>query len=348
MKKFCSQNCGTSPLSILSIQDLHVYYETGRGTTRAVDGVTFDVPEGHVVGLVGESGCGKTTAARAITRVIPKSASIVSGRIIYDGKDLLQLSNRDMAALRWREIAFIPQSAMNSLDPVYRVGSQIIEILRDRGGFDRQRARRRAVELFEMVGLDDKRLRDYPHQFSGGMRQRAAIAFALALEPRLIIADEPVTALDVIVQRQILDTFKDLQERLGLSVILVTHDISVVAFSCDEVVVMYAGQVAEAGPTAAVLAEPVHPYTMGLYNAFPDLQRSAGTLVPIDGNPPDLTLTQTGCRFADRCPFVLDECEREAPSLIQANEGHTAACWRRGEAAALRRQAEEVTTWQRS
>ncbi len=312
---------------------------------HAVDGVSFDVPEGQMVGLVGESGCGKTTVARAITRVMPKTATIAGGSMLFDGQDLATLPERDMSAFRWRDIAFIPQSAMNSLDPVYRVESQIVEVLVDRGGVDKQRARARAVELFEMVGLDARRLRDYPHQFSGGMRQRAAIAVALALEPKLVIADEPVTALDVIVQRQVLDTFKDLQRRLGISVILVTHDISVVAYACEQVVVMYAGKVAETGPTDTVLSRPNHPYTMGLYNAFPDLKRTGGTLIPIEGAPPDLLAPPPGCPFAERCPFAEPRCRETPPPLLDMAPGHRAACWRSDESDALRRQAEKVETW---
>lgn len=332
---------------ILSIQDLSVHYRTDRGSIQAVDGASLDVPAGAVVGLVGESGCGKTTAARAITGVIPSNATIAGGRILFDGQDLAGLSNRQMEPLRWREIAFIPQSAMNSLDPVYRVGAQVMEVLVDRGGFDRSRARARSAELFDMVGLDPSRLRDFPHQFSGGMRQRAAIALALALEPRLIIADEPVTALDVVVQRQVLDVFKSLQERLGLSVILVTHDISVVAYTCDQVVVMYAGQVVESGPVGTVLSSPFHPYTMGLYNAFPDLQSSGGTLVPIDGSPPDLMHPPPGCRFRERCPFAEARCT-EPPAMEQVQQDHLAACWRTGEAATLRARAEDPATWERA
>ena len=330
---------------ILSIQDLTVHYRTDRGAIQAVDRASFDVPSGKVVGLVGESGCGKTTAARSITGVIPANAGIVGGRILFDGRDLVGLSNREMGSVRWRDIAFIPQSAMNSLDPVYRVGAQVMEVLVDRGGLDRARARARSAELFEMVGLDPSRLGDYPHQFSGGMRQRAAIALALALEPRLIVADEPVTALDVVVQRQVLDVFKALQVRLGLSVVLVTHDISVVAYTCDQVVVMYAGQVVESGPVATVLSSPFHPYTMGLYNAFPDLKRSGGTLVPIEGSPPDLMYPPPGCRFRERCPFALPDC-LETPALAAVEQDHRAACWRSGEAADLRRRAEDPATWQ--
>ena len=335
------------PPPILSIRGLQVHYRTDRGVIRAVDGASFDVPAGAVVGLVGESGCGKTTAARAITGVIPANASVVGGEVVYDGRDLAGLSHRKMAPLRWREIAFIPQSAMNSLDPVYRVGAQVLEVLVDRGGYDRKRANARAAELFQMVGLDVKRLRDYPHQFSGGMRQRAAIALALALEPRLIIADEPVTALDVVVQRQVLDLFKALQRRLGLSVILVTHDISVVAYVCDQVVVMYAGKIVESGPVEAVLTRPSHPYTMGLYNAFPDLQRSGGRLVPIDGSPPDLIDPPKSCRFQARCPFQQPRCDAP-PDLEPVGDGHYAACWRADDAAELRRLAESPATWERS
>ena len=330
---------------ILSIQDLTVHYRTDRAPVQAVEAASFDVPAGAVVGLVGESGCGKTTAARAITGVIPANATIVGGRILFDGRDLAGLSHRQMVPVRWREIAFIPQSAMNSLDPVYRVGAQVMEVLVDRGGLDRTCARARSAELFEMVGLDPKRLRDYPHQFSGGMRQRAAIALALALEPKLIIADEPVTALDVVVQRQVLDVFKSLQERLGLSVVLVTHDISVVAYTCDQVVVMYAGQVVESGPVGTVLSTPFHPYTMGLYNAFPDLQSSAGTLVPIEGSPPDLTRPPPGCRFRDRCPFAEAKCA-EPPAMAAVEQDHSAACWRTGEAVTLRERASNPATWE--
>ena len=331
---------------ILSIQELSVHYRTDRGAIQAVDKASFDVPSGAVVGLVGESGCGKTTAARSITGVIPGNATIAGGGILFEGRDIAGLGHREMEPLRWREIAFIPQSAMNSLDPVYRVGAQLMEVLVDRGGMDRPRARARSAELFEMVGLDPQRLRDFPHQFSGGMRQRAAIALALALEPKLIVADEPVTALDVVVQRQVLDVFKELQVRLGLSVILVTHDISVVAYTCDQVVVMYAGQVVESGPVASVLSSPFHPYTMGLYNAFPDLQSSAGTLVPIDGSPPDLMDPPGGCRFRDRCPFAESRCA-QPPAMAGVGEGHAAACWRTAEAAALRAKAADPSTWER-
>ncbi len=335
-------------MPVLSVQDLHVHYRTPRGITRAVEGATFEVPEGQVVGVVGESGCGKTTMARAIIQVIAKNATITGGRILMDGVDLLSLGEAEMAPYRWREISFIPQSAMNSLDPVYRVETQIIEVLVKRGGLNKREARRRAVELFEMVGLDPKRLRDYPHQYSGGMRQRVAIALALALNPRLVIADEPVTALDVIVQRQVLDTFKELQDRLGISVILVTHDISVIAYTSDTVVVMYAGEVVESGPTAKVLSEPFHPYTMGLCNAFPDLHRNAGALVPIEGSPPDLIDPPPGCLFADRCPFAEPRCQASRSPLEDVAPGHQAACHRSDEAVALRRIAGEVGTWRRS
>ena len=264
--------------------------------------------------------------------MIPGNATIAGGAILFEGRDLAGLSHRQMEPIRWREIAFIPQSAMNSLDPVYRVGAQVMEVLVDRGGMGKAQAMARSAELFEMVGLDPSRLRDYPHQFSGGMRQRAAIALALALEPKLIIADEPVTALDVVVQRQVLDVFKELQVRLGLSVVLVTHDISVVAYTCDQVVVMYAGQVVESGPVADVLSSPFHPYTMG-------------TLVPIDSSPPDLMDPPPGCRFRDRCPFAQEKCI-ERPVMAAVGGGHAAACWRAGEAVALRSRAEDPATWE--
>lgn len=330
---------------ILNVKGLKVSYVTDAVTVHAVDDATFAIPRGAIVGLVGESGCGKTTVARALTRVMAKAARFEGGEAIFDGTDLLSLTDTEMNTLRWRDIAFIPQSAMNSLDPVYTIESQLNEVLIQRGGLDRRQARARAEELFDMVGIEPRRLRDYPHQFSGGMRQRVAIALALALEPKLIIADEPVTALDVIVQRQILDTLKALQARLGLSVILVTHDISVVAYVCDRIVVMYAGRVAESGDTATVLTAPFHPYTMGLYNAFPDLQSSQGLLTPIEGHPPDLSDPPPGCRFAPRCPFVQSRCRSGAVPLIDVGGGHFSNCLRADEAVDLRRDAERPETW---
>ena len=333
----------TDPL--LSVHDLRVAYRVGHRDLMAVDGASFDVPRGAILGLVGESGCGKTTVARTLTRVLAKNARIAGGEAVFEGADILALPERRMNALRWRDIAFIPQSAMNSLDPVYRVETQILEVLRQRGGMRSRAARARAAELFEMVGIEPRRLSDYPHQFSGGMRQRVAIALALALEPKLVIADEPVTALDVIVQRQILDTLLDLQRTLGISVILVTHDISVVAYVCDRVVVMYAGKVAEAGETRAVLDRPFHPYSMGLCNAFPDLHGAVGTLTPIEGAPPDLLDPPRGCRFAPRCPFAQPPCRSTDPEPADCGAGHLAACHRADEADALRPRAERVETW---
>jgi peptide/nickel transport system ATP-binding protein len=332
--------------TLLSVRDLKVSYKVGRGTLDAVDGASFDVPRGSIVGLVGESGCGKTTVARALTRVIADNATISGGQLLFEGRDLAAISEREMNAMRWRDIAFIPQSAMNSLDPVYTVEYQLNEVLQKRGGLGRAQARKRCEELFEMVGIETNRLGDFPHQFSGGMRQRVAIALALALNPKLVIADEPVTALDVIVQRQILDQLRELQQQLGISVILVTHDISVVAYICDRTVVMYAGRVAEQGTMEATLTQPSHPYTMGLRNAFPDLQGAAsGMLTPINGAPPNLALPPPGCRFAPRCPFAIDKCTTVSPETLEVAAGHGAACHRADEASKLRKLATRTETW---
>jgi peptide/nickel transport system ATP-binding protein len=332
--------------NLLSVQDLKVSYQVPAGRVDAVDGASFDVPRGTIVGLVGESGCGKTTVARALTRVMADNASITGGRIMFDGRDIAAVSERQMNALRWRDIAFIPQSAMNSLDPVYTVEYQLNEVLRRRGNLGAREARKRCEELFEMVGIETSRLVDFPHQFSGGMRQRVAIALALALNPKLVIADEPVTALDVIVQRQILDQLRELQKMLGISVILVTHDISVVAYICDRTVVMYAGRIAEAGPMAATLTVPAHPYTMGLRNAFPDLKGAAsGTLTPIEGAPPNLAAPPPGCRFAPRCPFALEVCVAGSPPLRVFAQDREVACHRADEAPMLRELAARTETW---
>jgi peptide/nickel transport system ATP-binding protein len=329
---------------LLSLSDISVHYRTRAGSLWAVDGANLDVPAGSITGLVGESGCGKSTLGRAIMGVLPSAARIPGGRLIFQGRDLLTLPDRERRSLLWRDMAFIPQTAMNALDPVQRLRAQLIEVLGDRGGLARAVALARARNLFEMVGLDPGRLADYPHQFSGGMRQRASIALALALEPALVIADEPVTALDVIVQRQVLDVLRGLQSRLGLAMILVTHDMAVVAYACDRVAVMYAGRIVESGTAAAVLERPLHPYTMGLAHAFPDIRGGIDALVPIDGAPPVLTGPASGCRFAPRCPFVQRRCETAVPPAI-THAGHIAACWRADEAPALRARAAIPATW---
>ncbi len=268
---------------MLEIKNLSINYVGKDSITKAVENVSLNISKGELLGIVGESGSGKTTLVRSIMGVNPPSAQISSGKIIYNNKKILDSEDDFITGdYKWREIAFIPQSAMNSLDPVYRVIDQMREILIIRGNYNKKDADKKSEELFKLVGLEKNRLRDFPHQFSGGMKQRVAIAMALALDPKVVIADEPVTALDVIVQRQILDLFNDLRDKLGLSIILVTHDVSVVAYLCQNVAVMYAGEVVEKGAVKLILENPFHPYTMGLNNAFPDLHSTDNFLVPID------------------------------------------------------------------
>jgi peptide/nickel transport system ATP-binding protein len=332
-------------MTLLSVRDFAVHYATRAGAVRAVDGVELDVPPGGIVGLVGESGCGKSTLGRALMGVLPESARIAAGSAVFEGRDLVAMREDERRDLRWRRLSFIPQTAMNALDPVQRLRWQLLEVLRERGGLSQRAAIDRAAELFRMVGLDPSRLADYPHQFSGGMRQRASIALALALEPKLVIADEPVTALDVIVQRQVLDMLSGLQQRLRLAMVLITHDMAVVAYSCDRVAVMYAGRIVESGPAAEVLERPLHPYTMGLTHAFPDVHGGDEELVPIEGVPPVLIDPPPGCRFAARCPFALEICQTQTPALMHYGLDHAAACWRAKEAPALRVAAALPETW---
>jgi peptide/nickel transport system ATP-binding protein len=277
--------------------------------------------------------------------VLPGSGRVAGGSIVFEGRDLTLLPERERRALRWRRISFVPQTAMNALDPVQRLRTQMLEVLCARGGMTSAAADARAEALMHLVGLDPRCLSDYPHQFSGGMRQRASIALALALEPALIIADEPVTALDVIVQRQVLDVLRELQRRLNLAMILVTHDMAVVAYACDRVAVMYAGQIVESGPVQAVLEAPFHPYTMGLTHAFPDVRDGHVALVPIEGAPPSLLSPPPGCRFAERCPFAEARCHAAAPPLEVVAPDHLAACWLGGDVADLRVRAARPGTW---
>jgi peptide/nickel transport system ATP-binding protein len=331
---------------LLEVQDLSVHYATRRGVMRAVDGISFSLEAGRHLGLIGESGCGKTTAGRAMLRVLPRNGRIAAGQIRLKDRDLVSLRDDEMRRLRWREISMVPQSSMDSLDPIYRVGDQLREILTRRGGLPKGEAEERAVALFALVGLGRDRLRNYPHEFSGGMRQRAVIAMALALDPDLVIADEPVTALDVIVQNQVLRTFRELQERLNLSVIMITHDISVVAETCDEVAVMYAGKILERTTVERFFRQPFHPYTLGLQNAYPSLIDPRRTLISIEGYPPDLVEPPAGCRFNTRCPFAIERCFHEEPPLMEVAPAHQAACHRWQEVEALRARAKEAATWQ--
>jgi peptide/nickel transport system ATP-binding protein len=331
--------------TLLSIRNLHVLYNTSDGVVQAVDGADLDIPAGSIMGLVGESGCGKSTLAHALMGVLPGTGRIARGTITFEGRDLITLPERERRALRWRRMSLVPQTAMNALDPVHRLRAQMLEVLRERGSLSRPAALARAEQLMHLVGLNPARLTDYPHQFSGGMRQRASIALALALEPSLVIADEPVTALDVIVQRQVLDVLRELQSRLNLAIMLVTHDMAVVAYACDRAAVMYAGQVVEAGPVSAVLEAPFHPYTMGLTHAFPDMRTEGEILLPIEGAPPSLMAARQGCRFAERCPFAETRCHDARPPLIPVAPDHLAACWRSGVALEMRRKAARSGTW---
>lgn len=335
-------------MSLLDVRDLRVHYKTKKGIAQAVDGVSFSVDPGQSLGLVGESGCGKSTMVNGIIRVMPKNALIPSGEVVFGGRDLTALPEREMRKVRWRDISLVPQAAMDALNPVYPVKDAFTEVLTLKGKMTKREAHKRTVELFTMVGLDPDRMTNFPHEYSGGMKQRAAIALALALKPKLVIADEPVTALDVIVQRQVLNELKRLRSDLNLALIMITHDISVVAETCDTIVVMYAGKVVEKGATREVLKTPLHPYTMGLANAFPDLHLKDKQLISIEGSPPNLVNPPTGCRFAPRCPFALERCSIEEPRYkeVDDKEGRGAACFRLAERESLRDLAKEVSTWQ--
>ena len=332
---------------MLEIRNLKTYFKTRAGYAQAVDDVSFTVQPGQNFGLVGESGCGKTTAAKSIVKLLPPNGEIVGGQILFKGRDLVRLTNEEMQKVRWREISMISQSAMNSLDPVYRVGDQIVEAIQAHEAVGRAEAMDRARELVGLVGIDPKRLRDYPHQFSGGMKQRSIIAMSLALNPSLIIADEPTTALDVIVQDQILRRIKSLLESHRASMILITHDISVVAEMCDRVAVMYAGKLMECGDVITVFKRPFHPYTQGLQNAFPDLHGAKQELISIPGSPPKLVDPPPGCRFAPRCPFALDLCGKREPAMVEVGPGHQAACHRLEMIDRMRVEAARKESWDR-
>jgi peptide/nickel transport system ATP-binding protein len=319
---------------LLDVRDLHVHFVTSRGVVRAVDGVSYAVRPGEIVAVVGESGCGKSVTALGIMRLLAKPAGrIVGGRVIFDGRDLMTLSEEEMRALRGRDIAMIFQEPMTSLNPVLPIGLQIMEPLQIHLGYDDARAQARAVEVLGLVGISDaaRRLDQYPHQFSGGMRQRVMIAIALACNPKLIIADEPTTALDVTIQAQILELMKDLCRRLGIALVIITHNLGIVARYADRVNVMYAARMVEQGEADAVFNRPRHPYTVGLMRSVPRLDRPRGAkLETIEGLPPNLLEPPQGCRFAPRCPGRQDRCAAD-PGLVAIEPGHGSACLRAAE-----------------
>ena len=307
-------------MPLLAVRDLVVRFRTHEGTIHAVNGVSFDLEPGETLGLVGESGCGKSVTNLAIMRLLPKPAGrIEGGSVLFDGLDLVNLPESDMRELRGRDVAMIFQDPMTSLNPVLTVEEQMVETIRAHRQTTREEARRRAIELLEMVGIPkaEGRLRNYPHQFSGGMRQRVMIAMALALEPKLMIADEPTTALDVTIQAQVLELLRRLTTESGTAMILITHDLGVVAGMTQRINVMYAGFIVETATTEKLFAEPSHPYTVGLLHSIPRLDEvRPGELVPIEGTPPDQRRTPVGCPFAPRCAWRLEVCWQEMPPLV--------------------------------
>ncbi len=319
----------------LEIENLRTQFFTSAGTVRAVDGISYSVEQGELVAIVGESGCGKSVSALSVLRLIPDPPGrIVGGEIRFMGQDLLQLSDEEIRKVRGRRIAMVFQEPMTSLNPVLTVGRQLTETLEHHLGMSEAQAKTRAIELLGMVGIPDpeRRLSQYPHHFSGGMRQRVMIAMALSCEPELIIADEPTTALDVTIQAQILELMKNLTKRLGAALIIITHNLGVVARYADRVNVMYAGRIIEQGNARQVYHDPRHPYTIGLLGSVPRLdQPRKAKLRPIEGQPPDLTQPARGCSFRPRCSYAVERCATEAPALELLDDGHFSACWRRNE-----------------
>ncbi len=326
---------------LLEVEDLTIRYATEEGAVTAVSDASFSIREGEYFGLVGESGCGKSTLVKAVLRGLDDNGSIVSGTIRYRGEEIQaypeQRINRE---IRWKEISWIPQSSMNSLDPLRRISTQAVELANVHSDLTQEEALSKFADMFEVVGLPEERITDYPSQFSGGMKQRAIIALALFLEPDLVIADEPTTALDVIMQDQVFKYLDEVKERTDTSVLLITHDISVVFESCDRLAIMHGGQIAETGTTADIYDTPHHPYSILLQGAFPDVRHPRRELVTIEGRPPKVLGDVDYCTFVDRCPWAVDECTQQAPPLERVgdgSDGHRAACVRRDEVLDLHR-----------
>ncbi|HFD39041.1 MAG TPA: ABC transporter ATP-binding protein [Anaerolineae bacterium] len=316
---------------VLEVKNLVMHYMTRKGPVYAVDNVSFYVRRGESIGLVGESGCGKTSIAVSLMKLLPDNAEIKEGEILINGHDLVPLSDAEVRKFRWRNISMVFQAAMNAMNPVYTVEEQILEAMRlHRPEMSDKEMDEKIDYLFQLVGLDPSFKNQYPHQYSGGMRQRAIIAMALSCDPDIIIADEPTTALDVIVQDQLLKKVRDIQRQLNMAMIYISHDIAVIAEVSERVGVMYAGQLAEMASTEAIFHHPIHPYTMGLMSAFPSIVGPKTELVQLPGEPPDLLNPPPGCRFHPRCPYATDICREKMPEFKEHADQHYAACWHPG------------------
>jgi peptide/nickel transport system ATP-binding protein len=316
-------------MALLDVEDLRMYYRTSEGWVRAVDGLNFKIDRGRALGIVGESGCGKTSIAITLMRILPRNAKIFGGKVIFDGKDLVHMDeDRLREDVRWKGMSLIFQGAMNALNPVIKIEDQIVEAIRiHEPKVTKAEAKERIGKLFELVGIDPSRASSYPHEFSGGMKQRACIAMALACNPKMLISDEPSTALDVIIAAQILRLLRELKEKLNLAMIVISHDLSIVTETCDDAAIVYAGSVVEYGEINAIFKEPLHPYTQGLLSAFPSIKAQKTRLISIPGSPPDLTNPPRGCRFNPRCKYAMEICRKTRPVLTEISKGHLTACY---------------------
>jgi peptide/nickel transport system ATP-binding protein len=318
-------------MALLDVRNLTIGYDTRDGYLKAVDRASFTLEEGKSLGFVGESGCGKTTIGMALMALLPPNGSVAEGEIFFQGKNLLTMAEDELRQIRWQKIAMIFQAAMNALNPVHRVNNQIAEaILAHEPALGKEVAMKQVAGLFQLVGIPKDRWKDYPHQYSGGMKQRAMIAMALACRPKLIIADEPTTALDVIVQDQILEETKKLQREFNIGMIFISHDISIVSEVCDDIIIMYAGQLVEYGPREEVFDSPIHPYTKALLSSYPTLTGKKSYLTPIPGETPNLIDFSLGCRFCDRCPGAKASCKIGSPAWVKVSSRHKALCYHCG------------------
>lgn len=314
--------------NVLEIRDLVVEYHTDDAVIHAVNGVNLDVKRGETIGLVGETGAGKTTIARSILRIVqPPAGKICSGQVVFNGEDLMQKTEAEMRRIRGNKIAMIFQDPMTALNPIETVGFQVTEAIKLHNKVSKKEAKERAGDMLELVGIPKERYDEYPHQFSGGMKQRIVIAMALACNPELLLADEPTTALDVTIQAQVLEMMQELKDKLGTSVILITHDLGVVAQFCSSVAVVYAGEIVEYGSAVDIYAHTKHPYTVGLFNSLPRLNSTERRLKPIKGLMPDPANLPVGCAFCDRCPHATERCFKEKPAITEVEPGHIVRCF---------------------